>query len=248
MATNYILNWSDSTLKPSFTLYGGGVDTTTTSLTLTAKASINWGEPVLEDLIRIMEHGASNGLAPSNPTIGQLWFNAANNKLYLMTVANVWAPLDGSALITLAPTAAPTPAPTIRVTTPTPTIRVTTSAPATPAPTNATPAPTIATPAPTNATPAPTTPVTTPAVGPLIFQVTHTQAITSLTGITGLAFPTGYTVSLINTSSNDGVVVLSASNAATGDVIQATITTAQDPNIYSKASFTSATGVTITTF
>lgn len=95
-------------------------------------------------------------------------------------------------------------------------------------------------------TPAPTVPVTTPApTSSSVLAITYTQAVPSLAGLTGISFPAGYAVSLINTSTDDNTVVLSASNATTGDVIQATITTAQDANIYSKASFTSATGVAI---
>jgi len=43
------------------------------------------------------------------------------------------------------------------------------------------------------------------------------------------------------------VVVVLASNSSTGSVIQTTVTTSQDASIYSKASFATATGVSITT-
>jgi hypothetical protein len=102
MAINYTLNWSDDTLKAPFTLVGGSIDTTTTSLALTGKSSINWGERVQENLLRLLENSASNGTPPSNPTPGQLWYNAGNGTngtLSLYTTAGTWVvvyPVSGS--------------------------------------------------------------------------------------------------------------------------------------------------------
>lgn len=74
--TDYVINWSDDNLKPPFKLIGGTVDTTTTSLGLCARGTINWGERLQENLIHLLENFASiGGNSPDNPTVGQLWFN-----------------------------------------------------------------------------------------------------------------------------------------------------------------------------
>jgi hypothetical protein len=80
MAINYTLNWSNDTLKPPFTLVGGTIDTTTTSLALTGKGSVNWGERVQENLIRLLENFASSS-APPHPTKGQNWYNPTTSRL-----------------------------------------------------------------------------------------------------------------------------------------------------------------------
>lgn len=90
MATNYTLNWSDDSLKAPFVLTGGTIDTTTTSLALTGKGVINWGERVEENLIRLLENFASNGTAPANPTIGQLWYDVTTQELKLRRFDNTW--------------------------------------------------------------------------------------------------------------------------------------------------------------
>lgn len=80
MAIDYTLNWSDDSLKPPFILTGGTIDTTRTSLALTGKGSINWGERLQENLLHLLENFAG-GAAPSLPTIGQLWFNSSSERL-----------------------------------------------------------------------------------------------------------------------------------------------------------------------
>ena len=85
MAINYTLNWSDDSLKAPFTLVGGTIDTTTTSLALTGKSSVNWGERVQENLLHLLENFASSGIAPANPTQGQQWYDAATGQLKLFT-------------------------------------------------------------------------------------------------------------------------------------------------------------------
>jgi hypothetical protein len=90
MATNYTLNWTDDTLKPPFTLLGASLDTSTTSLALTGKSYINWGERVQEDMIRILERFASNGTPPANPTVGQFWYDVSTNQLKMRAITNTW--------------------------------------------------------------------------------------------------------------------------------------------------------------
>ncbi len=96
-------------------------------------------------------------------------------------------------------------------------------------------------------TAAPTgSPTAAPSGAPSTIIVTTSRSIDSLSGITTMAFPAGYVVSLINSSTTDGVVVLQAVNASTGDIIVATVTTSFDAGIFNKTSFTTLTGVTIT--
>lgn len=92
MAINYTMNWTDSSLKPSFTLAGGTIDNTTTSLSLTGKGALNWGERIQEDILRVMEHFASSN-SPSYATIGQGWYNASTNRLNVNTPSG-WKELD----------------------------------------------------------------------------------------------------------------------------------------------------------
>ena len=80
---SYTLNWSDDSLKPPFILNNETVDKQTTSLDLTGKDLSVWGEYIQEDLLRLLENFASRGLPPRSPTIGQFWYDANSDKLYL---------------------------------------------------------------------------------------------------------------------------------------------------------------------
>jgi len=80
MAINYTMNWTDSTLKQAFTLNGGTIDNTTTSLSLTGKGALNWGESIQENILHVMENFASAN-APSYATIGQTWYNSSSTRL-----------------------------------------------------------------------------------------------------------------------------------------------------------------------
>ena len=83
---DYTLNWSDDSLKPPFILNNESVDKHTTSLDLTGKDLINWGEYIQEDVIHLLENFASRGIPPRFPTIGQIWYDANSDKLYLFSL------------------------------------------------------------------------------------------------------------------------------------------------------------------
>ena len=89
MAIDYTLNWTDDILKPPFTLTGGTVDSTTTSLSLTGKGYVNWGERLQENLLHLLENFAAS-TPPANPTLGQLWFDNSTSllKIYHDTAWN----------------------------------------------------------------------------------------------------------------------------------------------------------------
>ena len=80
--TTYTLNWQNDVLKAPFTLAPNTVDSTSTSLTLTGRGVSNWGEKHQENLIRLLEHFASD-VSPTHATLGQLWFKSTDKKLYV---------------------------------------------------------------------------------------------------------------------------------------------------------------------
>ena len=74
-----------------FQLADGVVDTTYTSISLIGKNSVNFGQAQNNDFVHMLEHFA-NSTAPSNPLVGQIWYNTANNSLSVYSVG-VWEPL-----------------------------------------------------------------------------------------------------------------------------------------------------------
>jgi hypothetical protein len=90
MATDYTLNWSNNNLKAPFTLLGGTTNTTTSSLTLVGKGFLNWGEPIQENLLHILENFASD-TAPAYPTLGQLWYDSTLKVLKVYIAASTWS-------------------------------------------------------------------------------------------------------------------------------------------------------------
>ena len=90
MSIDYTLNWSDNLNKNSILVVGESVDTTTTSLSLTGKGAVNWGEYLQENLLHLLENFASNGTPPHNPTLGQTWYDATTNELKVYSVGSAW--------------------------------------------------------------------------------------------------------------------------------------------------------------
>ncbi len=82
MANDYILNWSSNALKSPITIIGGTQDSTSTSLVLSARGLMNWGEPLQEGLMHLLENFAST-TEPPNPTAGQLWFEPTTQTIFL---------------------------------------------------------------------------------------------------------------------------------------------------------------------
>jgi hypothetical protein len=67
----------------------------TTSLTLVGRNYPGYGQIIADDLIHLLENGASPAsLQPSNPLVGQLWFNTdgngGNGELFVWTGLNGW--------------------------------------------------------------------------------------------------------------------------------------------------------------
>ena len=126
MPTGYMLNWSDNTLKPPFLLPEATVDNHTTSLQLTGKRVVNWGEFLNENMLHLLEHGFSK-TAPNNPTIGQLWLDANNGDLKIFTSQSTWNVIVNVPGIGTQTTTTTTPVPTTTTTTTTTTPRPTTT-------------------------------------------------------------------------------------------------------------------------
>jgi hypothetical protein len=141
------MNWSDNTLKPPFLLPEATVDNHTTSLQLTGKRVVNWGEFLNENMLHLLEHGFSK-TAPNNPTIGQLWLDANTGDLKIYTSQlkwNVIKTIPGIGTQTTTPL--PITSTTTTSTTPKPTTSTTTTT------TSTTPRPTTTTTTTTTAAP-----------------------------------------------------------------------------------------------
>jgi hypothetical protein len=78
---NYSLNWSDVTLKPPLVVAGDHIDISSTALSLDGESSIDWGEGLNEDWLKLIERFSSSDFAPLTPTHGQLWFNSTYKEL-----------------------------------------------------------------------------------------------------------------------------------------------------------------------
>lgn len=71
---------ADPRRKPGFLIEPGAVDSVTTSLTLPGEGKLNYGEFMDRNLVLILENFARS-LPPTNPTIGQTWFNTLDDHL-----------------------------------------------------------------------------------------------------------------------------------------------------------------------
>ena len=93
----YVINWTQTGTppngKPSILLPPLTVDSTSSSLTLTGKGTPNYGEIQQENFLRLLENFACP-TSPSQPTIGQTWFNTADNSLYQFTISG-WRRVGG---------------------------------------------------------------------------------------------------------------------------------------------------------
>ena len=109
---SYVINWS-SQLNSDTNPVPGAIgkstiivadktsDTTSTSLTLTGKGVVNYGQFQQENFIRLMENFASQ-TSPSNPTVGQQWYDTTTNQMMVQVGSatipgiitnNGWAPM-----------------------------------------------------------------------------------------------------------------------------------------------------------
>ena len=85
----YDINKSDGTLLVS--VADGTLDSTT-SIKLVGKNYVGYGEQIAENFVHMLEHFAF-GTEPSNPMIGQLWFDTTANKIKVRDNNNNWKEL-----------------------------------------------------------------------------------------------------------------------------------------------------------
>ena len=75
MAIDYIFQWTDPS-KSSFLVTAGMTDITTTPVTLHGSGVIDWGQNVQSNILHLLENFASRAISvPTNPTLGQLWYD-----------------------------------------------------------------------------------------------------------------------------------------------------------------------------
>lgn len=86
----YELTFSDSAIsgKTSLVIAPWATDTTT-SMKFNGSASLNYGQYQQQNILRLLENFAAS-VAPTNPTIGQHWFDAANSVIKVYT-ATGWS-------------------------------------------------------------------------------------------------------------------------------------------------------------
>ncbi len=83
-------------------LLDGQTDSTTTSLTLIGRQVVNYGEVQNENLVHLLEN-FSNGIEPTSPLEGQLWWDSTNNTM-LVYDDTFWRPVSGFSSSTTEPT------------------------------------------------------------------------------------------------------------------------------------------------
>jgi hypothetical protein len=87
--TDYVFYWSDQELKPYFIVQQQTLNNTASTLSLFGKCYPNYGEPLQQNLLYMLEHFASP-YPPNNPTIGQIWYNVSTNQLLIYDVFSLW--------------------------------------------------------------------------------------------------------------------------------------------------------------
>lgn len=95
----YRINTTDGNLLVE--IPDGTFDTDTTSLTLIGKNSINFGEIVNENLIKLLENFKST-TAPEQPLTGQIWYDSSSGRLNVYD-GNSWRPSGGPIVSTIQP-------------------------------------------------------------------------------------------------------------------------------------------------
>lgn len=98
---SYTLVFKDQSVDPigkaPITVAVGTVNSTAIDLKLTGKGAANFGKLQQENLIRLLENFAS-GTAPSNPTVGQLWYDSSKLTLKVLidsSPTDIWKSLGG---------------------------------------------------------------------------------------------------------------------------------------------------------
>jgi hypothetical protein len=86
--TDYELNWQSGSKTP-ITVVAQTTDTSSTPLVLTGKGRHNWGEPLQENLLKLLENFSSPS-APLHPTHGMIWYDSTEKILKVFQTNNTW--------------------------------------------------------------------------------------------------------------------------------------------------------------
>ena len=69
------------------------VNTTALPINLFGRGYVNYGMALNENFVYMLEH-FSDSTAPTNPVHGQLWYNNAQDVLYLRSISDLWVPIQ----------------------------------------------------------------------------------------------------------------------------------------------------------
>jgi hypothetical protein len=100
----YTIKNSDGTVL--LTLADGTVDQLATSLALIGKNVNAYGQYYNDNLVKLLENFATDGIQPRSPLVGQLWYNRVDGKLYVYTLDNVFKSVSSAQLYPTTPTLA----------------------------------------------------------------------------------------------------------------------------------------------
>lgn len=96
----YTINKTDGTVVA--TVADGQIDQASTSITLIGKNFSGFGEYFNENLVKILENFASNGVEPTPALTGQLWYDTEENRVKVYS-GTEWKAVGTSALATTRP-------------------------------------------------------------------------------------------------------------------------------------------------
>ena len=100
---SYSLNKSDGTVL--VTIADGVADSSSSSLTFVGQNYVGYGEILQENLVKLLENFARPA-APSNPIVGQLWWDRSTNLLKVRVDGSTWRTLASSTAQASAPSGA----------------------------------------------------------------------------------------------------------------------------------------------
>ena len=78
----------------------GTVNQTATSLSLVGRAVLEYGTAENENYVYLLENFA-NSTAPTQPILGQLWYDSANDVISTYSSANTWSALASQDFVQL---------------------------------------------------------------------------------------------------------------------------------------------------
>ena len=90
--SNYTILKSNSS---TITVSGSSINTLDTSLQLIGRAAKNYGSALNTNFLHLLENFSKN-TAPTNPIVGQLWFNPSSNEMSVLNSVSAWVPIGGS--------------------------------------------------------------------------------------------------------------------------------------------------------